>query len=155
MDGFLPFSRASLMMDIVALSMLAVIPILLFSSYSVRLRSKYSLHKRIQSVLGLVLLVVVILFEIDVRFNGWRQHADVSPFYGAPLNIVLAVHVLFAISTTILWIATFLGALRNIPTPPGPSKFSPNHRRLARFAVKGMVGTGITGWIFYWMAFIS
>jgi putative membrane protein len=155
MDGFLPFSRASLMMDIVALSMLAVIPILLFSSYSVRLRKKYSLHKRIQSTLGLILLVVVVLFEIDVRFNGWRQIAEVSPYYGMPLNVVLAVHLVFAVSTSVLWIATFFGAVRNIPSPPGPSKFSPAHRRLARFAVKGMVGTGITGWIFYWMAFVS
>lgn len=155
MDGFLPFSRASLMMDIVALSMLAVIPLLIFSTYSVRLRKRYLLHKRIQSFLGLVLLVVVILFEIDVRFNGWRQHADVSPYYGMPLNLVLAVHVLFAVSTAFLWIATFIGALRQIPSPPGPSAFSPRHRRLARFAVKGMVGTGVTGWIFYWMAFVA
>jgi len=155
MDGFLPFSRASLMMDIIATSMLVVIPVLLFSSYSVRLKKKYLLHKRIQSCLGLVLLVVVILFEIDVRFNGWRQHAEVSPYYGIPLNTVLTIHVLFAVSTAFLWIATFFGALRHIPSPPGPSTFSPKHRRLARYAVKGMVATGISGWVFYWMAFVS
>jgi putative membrane protein len=155
MDGFLPFSRASLMMDVVALSMLIVIPLLLFSSYSVKLRSKYVLHKRIQTILGLALLIVVVLFEVDVRLNGWRHNAEESPFYGTPLNIVLAIHLLFAVSTTLLWIATFTGALRNIPSPPGPSKFSPRHRRLARWAVKGMLGTGATGWLFYWLAFVS
>jgi putative membrane protein len=155
MDGFLPFSRASLMMDIVAISMLAVIPLLLFSSYSVRLRSKYVLHKQIQTVLGIALLVVVVLFEVDVRLNGWRHNAEVSPFYGTPLNIVLAIHVLFAVSTSLLWITTFFGALRNIPSPPEPSKFSPRHRRVARLAVKGMVATGITGWLFYCLAFVA
>ena len=93
MDGFLPFSRASLMMDIIALTMVVVIPLLLFSSYSVKLRSKYILHKRIQSILGGILLLVVILFEIDVRMNGWRHNAEDSPYYGTPLNIVLGVHL--------------------------------------------------------------
>jgi uncharacterized membrane protein YozB (DUF420 family) len=143
------------MMDVVALSMLVVIPLLLFSSYSVKLRSQYILHKRIQMFLGITLLIVVVLFEVDVRINGWRHNAEESPFYGTPLNIVLAVHLLFAVSTTLLWIATFTGALRNIPSPPGPSKFSPRHRRLAHWAVKGMVGTGVTGWLFYWLAFVS
>ena len=155
MDGFLPFSRASLMMDIIALTMVVVIPLLLFSSYSVKLCSKYILHKRIQSILGGILLLVVILFEIDVRMNGWRHNAEDSPYYGTPLNIVLGVHLLFAITTTILWTVTFSGAVRNIPSPPGPSRFSPKHRLTARWAVKGMLGTGMTGWLFYWLAFVS
>ena len=155
MNGFLPFSRASLMMDVIALTMVAVIPLLFFSSYSVRVRARYTLHKRIQSILCAILLIVVILFEVDVRINGWRHNAEESPFYGLPLDTFLAVHLLFAVTTTILWIVTFIGALRNFPSPPGPSNISSRHRLTARWAVKGMVGTGMSGWLFYWLAFVS
>ena len=80
-DGFLG-TRASLMLDVVFVSVIAVIPLLLWSISLVRYRQNYRLHKRIQVMLGLVLLVAVTLFEVDMRFlTDWRQRAQPSPYY--------------------------------------------------------------------------
>ena len=47
-------TRGSLMMDVVVLSMLAVVPLMSWSIYLVRNRQRYQLHKQIQVALGLV-----------------------------------------------------------------------------------------------------
>ena len=73
-DGFLG-TRASLMLDLVFLAMFAVLVILAVSIYLVRNRRNFLWHKRIQLVLGLILLVTVTLFEADMRINGWTSIA--------------------------------------------------------------------------------
>ena len=62
-DGFLG-TRASFMLDVVFLAMLAIVPVLCWSVYLVRYRRNYALHKRIQLLTGLVLLVAVVAFEV-------------------------------------------------------------------------------------------
>ena len=154
-DGFLPFSRASFMLDIVALAMLVVVPTMLLSIYQVKYRRRYALHKRMQLTLGALLLVAVGLFELDIRINGWRHLAEASPYYETWLNPVLYVHLFFAISTTILWIYTIVGALRHFAKDPVPNAYSAQHRRVARLAALTMCCTAVTGWTFYWMAFVA
>src|SRR5687768_8123572 len=58
-DGFLG-TRASLMLDVLVLGMLAVVAVLCWSVYQVKFRRRYLLHKRTQLVLGAVVLVVVV-----------------------------------------------------------------------------------------------
>jgi putative membrane protein len=79
-SGFLG-TRGSLMLDIVVVAMAVILPVLAYSIYLVRVRRRYELHKRIQLVLAVVLLVTVVLFEADVRINGWRDRAEPSPYY--------------------------------------------------------------------------
>ncbi|MDA7977993.1 MAG: DUF420 domain-containing protein [Pirellulales bacterium] len=155
MDGFLPGSRASIMLDVVFLAMFVVVPVLLWSIYQVKYRQRYLLHKRVQVTMSVILLVTVGLFEIDIRLNDWRPDAEPSPYYGSTLNTVLAVHLVFAISTFLLWAVTITQALRKIPNPPGPCAYSPKHIRLAKLAALDMCLTAVTGWTFYWMAFMA
>ena len=54
-EGFLPFSRANLLMDFVVVAMALIIPILLFSTFLVRIRKCYEIHRKIQITLGLFL----------------------------------------------------------------------------------------------------
>lgn len=158
-DGFLG-TRATLMLDIVALAMLAVVPVLAFSIYLVKRHRLYSLHKRIQLTLGVVLLLTVTLFEVDIRLYGWRHLAEDSAYAGHDggtnwVMISLAIHLVFAISTTVLWAVVIYRALRNFPSPPVPGPHSAWHIRWARLAALGMTCTAITGWIFYWLAFAA
>lgn len=148
-------SRASFMFDFVAVAMVLVVPALTYSIYLVRVRKDYLTHKRLQLGLGAVLLLAVILFEVDIRFHDWKHLTTSSPYHGTILFPFLYFHVLLASSTTLLWIWTIAGALRKIPNPPGPSSYSPFHRRLARLAAIGMYLTAVTGWTFYYMAFIA
>jgi hypothetical protein len=153
-DGFLG-TRASLMLDILALSMAAVVLILTWSVYQVKFRRRYRLHKWTQITLGVVVLVVVILFEIDVRLHGWQSRAAGDG--GRPEAIVwyaLYVHLLFAITSIILCPVTLFLAVRNFQNPPMPSVHTRIHVPLARAAAFDMGMTAVTGWIFYWLAFV-
>ena len=154
-DGFLG-TRASLMLDLVSLAMVAVLPVLGWSVWQVRYRKKYHLHKRVQLALGAVLAVAVTAFEVDIRLHGWTERAAGTPGGQVPTAVytVLWVHLFFAISTTVLWIFVITQALRRIPNPPGPGPYSPRHIFWARLAAADMFATSLTGWVFYVMAFV-
>lgn len=160
-NGFIPGSRASIMLDIVFLAMFAVIPVMAWSIYLVRYKANYLLHKRIQLGLGLVLLIAVTLFEIDMRFvSGWRDRAELSPYAGqdggwGTVDYSLFVHLFFAVSTAVLWVVVIFRAWKKFPNPPGPNEHSREHMFWARLAAIDMFCTAVTGWIFYWLAFMA
>jgi len=153
--GFLG-TRAPLMIDVVCLAMIGVVAVLVWSIYQVKVRRRYQLHKWTQITLGAVLLVVVILFEVDIRLHGWEERAA-NAIGELPAQIVysaLYVHLVFAISTVILWPITIALAVTNFGEPPQPGPHSRIHVPLARTAAADMVLTALTGWIFYWFAFV-
>jgi len=61
----------------------------------------------------------------------------------------------FSISTAVLWVFVVVQAMRKIPDPPGPSEYSSRHEFWARLAAADMLMTAVTGWVFYWMAFVA
>jgi putative membrane protein len=154
-DGFLG-SRAPLMIDVVCLAMIGVVLVLAWSVYQVKIRRRYQLHKWTQITLGAVLLIVVILFEIDIRLHGWEERAA-NAIGGHPAPVVftaLYVHLVFAVSTVILWPITIGLAATHFGEPPSPGLHSRVHIPLARTAAIDMVLTALTGWIFYCLAFV-
>jgi hypothetical protein len=176
-DGFLG-TRASLMLDVVFLAMFFVLVVLAVSIYLVRNRQRYLLHKRIQLLLGIVLLVTVTLFEADMRLNGWKDRAAASRYYGPMaeptwlLSTVykkilgraevpglvftsLGIHLFFAVTTSLLWIWVIVQALRQFPKPPAPNQHSASHKVWAWTAAIDMGLTALTGWIFYVLAFVA
>ena len=54
-----------------------------------------------------------------------------------------------------VWIYVIVQALRKFPHPPMPSKYSPQHRLGARIAAIMMTMTAVTGWVFYYLAFVA
>lgn len=160
LPGFIPYSRGSLMLDVVFLAMMLVVPVLLFSVYLAKYRRQYQLHKQIQITLGTVLLLAVGAFEIDMQlFTKWEDLAAASPYFdgtwGSPVGISLIVHLSFAIPTLLLWIVVIVQALRHFPSPPLPGIHSAWHRRWGMISTVGMVMTAVTGWVFYSLAFIA
>lgn len=154
-SGFVPFSRASFMLDFVSCAMLFIVPVLCWSIWLVRVRGRHALHRKVQIGLGSVLLVTVVLFEIDIRLNGWRHLAEPSPFYDSWLFPVLYVHLFFAVSTPLLWIWTIGWSIRHYDPRTRFGDRAATHRRLARLAAADMIATACTGWIFYAMAFVA
>jgi hypothetical protein len=124
-DGFLGY-RASLMLDIVVCALVIVVPTLLASLYAVKIRGNYALHRFLQVMLGIVLLMTVGLFEIDMRLHGGivgilaKRSRPLSAKELTSFYRLLYVHLFFAISTVVLWAVTLSLALRRIPAPPGP-----------------------------------
>ncbi len=157
--GFLG-SRATLMLDVVVTAMAVVIPIMVFNILLAR-RRQYAAHKLAMTLLSTVLLITVIAFEVDIRFfHPWREGAESSPYYADPwysstVGIALIIHLFFAISTIVLWTVVVVRALRRFPRPPHPAKHSASHKFWARLAAIDMTMTAITGWIFYYLAFVA
>jgi len=158
--GLLP-TRGSLMLDVVFLAMLAVVPLMGWSIYLVRYRRNYTAHKRIQLGLGIALLVAITAFEVDLRFitKDWEKLAEDSPHYVPgtwdAVWISLAIHLCFAVPTPFLWVYVIVRALRRFPNPPSPNEHSGQHILWARIAAGSLIGTAVTGWVFYYLAFVA
>jgi len=160
MDGFLG-TRASFMLDVVFVAMFAIIPTMFVSIYLVKFRRMYLAHKIIQLVLGGVLLVAVSAFELEQVIYGWEARAEPSPYFDAQnkwsswAGISLFVHLLFAIPSVVLWAFVIVQALRHFPSRPVPSGYSRSHVFWARLAAMAIIMTAVTGWAFYWLAFVA
>jgi putative membrane protein len=161
-DGFLPFGRGSVMLDVVFLAMFVVVPLLAVSIWLVKYRRRHLLHKRLQLAMAAVLLVAVALFEIDLQlFTEWELRAAPSPYFDparkwtCPAGISLLVHLCFAVPTLALWVVVVTQALRKFPRSPAPGPHSRWHARWGMLAAGGMLFTAITGWVFYWLAFVA
>ncbi|MFD4442351.1 DUF420 domain-containing protein [Nocardia sp. NPDC058519] len=149
-DGFLG-TRASLMMDV----LIVVMAVLAWSVYEVKGRRRYSLHKRIQLPLGAALSVAVVIFELDIRINGWQDRAAgvVGGTVSSAVWVALAVHLVFALTTIVLWPVVIVRAIRGFGSRTHPGPHSPSHVRWARVAAIDLIFTAVTGWAFYWVAF--
>lgn len=158
-DGFLGY-KSSFMLDFVVVALALIVPILLFSLYTVRVRKNYTLHRNLQLALGIILLVAVAAFEVDLRLQGgWQAVVNKGepPLTAEKLAFVatlLYTHLVFAITTPFLWLATIVLALRRFPNPPQPNPHSPLHKILGWLSTIDITLTSITGLIFYYFAFV-
>ena len=158
LPGFLG-TRASLMLDVVFVAMFLVVPLMAIGIVLAK-RGQYVLHKRLQLATAAVLLLAVLAFEIDMRFfTDWRLLAAPSPYFSAngwnPVTIALTIHLFFAVPTLLLWIVVVVRALKLFPCPPRPGAHSEAHKFMGWLATVGMVMTAVTGWGFYWLAFVA
>lgn len=150
--GFLPF-RGSWMLDVVFLAMFAIIPTLIVSIALVK-RGYFRAHRTIQVVTAAVLLIAVVAFEVDMRFfTDWRELAKPSPWYELSRTL-LYVHLAFAIPTPVLWAIVIWGAWRNFDQNFSAPAYRQRHRALGWAGMLAMMGTAVTGIVFYIVAFI-
>lgn len=162
MHGFLGYD-ASFMLDVVIVALVLIVPVLV---WSIRLAKtgQYQLHKTVQLTLATVLLLAVTAFEVDLQWlhGGWenvvnknvdspRLSEDAMTF----VRRVLWVHLIFAVSTPVLWITTIVLALKRMPTPPAPCEHSPLHCKLGWLSAMDLVLTATTGMAFYYFAFMT
>lgn len=159
-DGFLGYG-ASLMLDVVVCALALVVPTLAFSLFAVKVRRKFLLHRNLQLLLGALLLVTVGLFETDMQLHGgWedilrRARPSLSAEKLETVRTALAVHLVFAVSTVLLWPVTLVLAWRRFPQPPGPAAHSPLHKKLGWLSTIDITLTSITGLWFYYLAFVA
>ena len=155
-NGILP-TRGSVMLDVIFLSMFVMIIGICVSVYLVKFQRRYLLHRNIQLGLALFLTLVIIAFEIDIRFfTDWKELAAESPYFESGMVYwSLGIHLCFAIPCPFLWAFVIWRALKRFPTPPEPGDHSPQHRFWARIAAILMLITNVTGCTFYWLAFVA
>ena len=159
--GFLGYDGSTFMLDFVVAALVLIVPALLFSLYFVKVQRNFVAHRNLQLVLAGVLMLAVIAFEIDIRTHGgWRAivGSRQSPLSAEQLETAkqtLYVHLIFAISTPLLWGTTIALALKRMPKPPAPCEHSRLHKTLGWMSVIDLVLTSATGLLFYYRAFIA
>lgn len=162
-NGFLGYPT-TFMLDFVVCALVLIVPLLLLSLYLVKLRRNFLAHMRLQLGLGLVLLVAVTAFEIDVQMvhGGWEnivaKQSLSEEALAAKLSDVrpwLYFHLVFAVSTPLLWIATIVLALKRFGWKPAPGSHSRVHAVLGWASTVDITMTSVTGLIFYYLAFVS
>jgi len=131
-----------------------------WSIYRVRRWRDYQTHRRTQLSLGILLLVAVSIFELDIRLHGWADRAAPSRFWRPGrwndwVDYSLVLHLACAIPAALLWAWVIFQALRCFPNPPKPGEHSGSHRIWGRLAGIEMILTSVTGWLFYWLAFVA
>ena len=97
--------------------------------------------------------------------GGMREVAAAEEELGALLHEGLAkidgvrpwlrLHLLFAVSTPFLWIATIVLALRRFGRNPAPGPHSRLHKTLGWASTADITMTSVTGLMFYYVAFIE
>jgi len=159
-DGFLGY-RTSFMLDFVVVALVAVVPLLILSLWTVKARRNYRGHRNLQLLLATVLLAAVVAFEIDLHWiqGGWQKIVAkrvpaLSDADMATVRLALRIHLVFAITTPLLWIATIALALRKFRQPPVPGPHSPTHKVLGWLSALDLTLTSVTGLIFYYLAFV-
>jgi uncharacterized membrane protein YozB (DUF420 family) len=145
------------MLDFVALAMVGVVVALSYSIYQIRIKKRPVLHRNLQIATAIILTLALIAFEVDVRFiTKWRQLAEVSPFYDSGIvSLWLNIHLLFAIPTPFVWGFVIVMGLRRFKTGFSQGAYNRTHRITGRIAAAFMFLTAITGWIFYYLAFMA
>ena len=160
-NGFLGYN-ASFMLDAVVCALGLVVPVLAVS-IGAAANQRYRLHRFLQWTLAVLLTLAVTAFEVDMRMHGgWRNivnkdaaHPRLGPAEMDAAWNLLRIHLVFAVTTPLLWLTTLILATRKFPSPPQPGPHSVWHRRLGKLAALDLVGTSVTGLWFYYRAFMG
>lgn len=142
------------MLDFVSVAMVIAIPAFLFGARQA-MSKNYRTHKLIMTSLSAILLTAVALFEYEMRTIGWEHLAEPSPYFGETLDNTLYIHLFFSVSTAVSLLITVGLAFKKFSRIPKPNSHSYVHRIVGRVSIGGLIMTSITGWIFYWMAFVA
>ena len=162
-DGFLGY-KTSFMLDFVVTALVIIVPCLIYSIWLARFSKAWAGHRTLQMILGIVLLVAVGAFEVDLQMvhRGWQNivaKQGLEPeALAAKVSAVrpwLWLHLVFAVTTPLLWIATITLALRRFPNPPHPGAHSRMHRVLGWASAVDITLTSVTGLLFYYLAFVQ
>jgi len=152
--GFLG-SRADGVIDLLVVSLVAVLVVLAHSLGRAR-SGAFRTHRALQ--LGIVVIVALelVAFELDIRLRGgWSALASGSSLAGTGiLKMVLAVHLVFAISTVVLWGWLTFASLRHFSRHDLPGGFSRWHRLWGRVAAIDLNLTCVTAVAVYIVFFI-
>jgi uncharacterized membrane protein YozB (DUF420 family) len=146
-------SRADFWLDAAALGLTALLPALAVGVIAVR-RRRTSFHRRLQLVLSALVAMLVVVLEWRFRMVGWRSAAESSRFFPRGVDVALAVHIAFAMAMVVGWIGALTVGLRGWQNGTLLVSHAGRHRWWGWLTVYATIGTAVTAWIFYLVAFV-
>jgi len=152
--GFLG-TKALMYMDVITLYF-ALLPFFLAFSIRYAVKKEYKKHYYSQIVIFIVSLIMIILFEIGVRFSGgFIEFSKESSVSFAFLSSFLGVHIFIALLSVILWIIVLYTSLREYKAGGDMAVFATRHKRKARVLFAGLTVTSIMGVMIYIFLFVA
>ncbi len=146
-SGFLG-TRADGLVDAVVVAS-GLVPFAMLWSFYLASRGRYEIHRKIQAGLLIVMYLLVIALEADVRFGDLAKESALSSFQGSlAMGVLFVIHLAFAVSTLVAWTWLAVASTRRYPRP-----FAFDHRKWGKMVFFGICTTALTGWVLYLMAF--
>lgn len=147
-EGFLG-TRADIIIDVV-MTVSGFLPALLMFTFYLAAKGKHQLHKNLQLALLLIVTVLVVALEVDVRSGDLQAAGALSIYHDTTImRVVFIIHLIFAITTFVGW--TWLVIKSSKIHPKSFAAF--NHKKWGKILFVDVVLTVITGWMIYLMAF--
>lgn len=150
-------TRADILVDIVMLSFVIILPILIISWRTARIRKDYAVHRKIQITLGVTLAIVVAIFEYDLAMSGGIYELTKGGQYEGTSILIwtINIHTLFAVVTSFIWVGLIVVSMFKFDNPPEPNTFSKMHRFWGITGMITMIGTGVTAPPLYYFGFMA
>ncbi len=147
-EGFLG-TRADLLIDTIMIAS-GLIPLGMMFAIAFVSKGKIVWHKNLQILLLLLMTVVVMVLEVDIRLGDVTTRVHQSNYWGsAILAWVFGAHLFLALSTFFIWVWLVLKSSLRYPQP-----FEHFHHALwGRILFVDLVLTLITGWVVYLLLF--
>jgi putative membrane protein len=146
-------ARSDAFMD-VAIVALTVLPVLMLIAFRAARRGHTRAHRNMQAATLALVLLIVVLFELDVRLSGGKaaflaRNADRARV----IEPVLRAHIAVASATFFAWLSLGVASWSRFgQTLPGP--FSRWHRRLGLMTFAGACLLSLSGALIYALAFV-
>lgn len=104
----------------------------------------------------IVLFIVVLLFEYDMKQNGGIFEMVKGSSYEGTffLNFMIYFHTFLSIMTSLIWIILITASLIKFDKNPKPNAFSKKHKFWGKIGIWGMTLTCVTGLLLYIFGFI-
>jgi len=152
-DGFFG-TRASLYMDFSTLYF-AILPFLLAYAIKFAKSGEIEKHLKINLIVYIITMIVVVIFEIGVRISGgfveFMQYSSMPKWF---LIGFLALHILIALLSVVLWTIVLYSSLSNYKLHGKDAPYFKRHRRVGKIAFVGMTLTSFMGVLIYIFIFI-
>jgi uncharacterized membrane protein YozB (DUF420 family) len=151
MRGFLG-TDAPFMMDVVVVSLIAVVPLLVLSIVNAK-QGNMELHRKFQWILTITLGVAVVLFEAEMRLVGGIANIMPIERYTLTFRLYLWLHIAIAVTTLVMWVVTLRGAKSNYEKSAMKGDYGSRHRMFGYVCALSLVltsvtGLGVYGWCF-------
>ena len=151
--GFLG-TKALLFMDVVTIYF-ALLPFLLAYSIFYAVKKQYKKHFISQTIILILTLLLVIVFEIGVRISGgfieYAKHSHISYDF---LVVFLIVHIVIAIAAVAGWLYLYVNSYKMYKQDGFKSFSNTKHKKIGKAIFASLTLTSIMGVSIYIFLFV-
>ena len=145
-------TRADLLMD-AGITLLTSMPLLMLWAFRLARRRRFVAHRNLQSATLAIVLVVLVVFEIDLRRRGGSAFIDQFPERAAIIRVILEGHIAVATATFFAWFALGVISWTRF-TKSLPGTFSRLHKRLGKATFVGACLLSASGAAVYALLYV-